>query len=334
MIDLEDMKSFAEVVDSGGFSRAAKRLGISKSIVSRRIAKLEAELGARLLSRTTHGISPTEAGLDFKLRSDRILADLEEAREAMAHHKGDVVGRLRIAAPVTFGTRHVAPLLAEMAERHGRLEIDLSLSDRKVDLVAERFDAAIQIGRLEDSSLIARRIAPMRSALVASPDYLAEYGYPETPHDLVHHQCLDYLGHASTDWTFRSGKRWIAVRPRSRLRADSGEAILQWAIAGAGIAELPTFLLSDAIERQQLVTVLGNYPSPEHGLYVLRPPGHSVPGKVRALIDLLAAKFGGEPVWDRCMMKDRNRVAGLPGHPDERGPGVDPALSPAAANAA
>jgi DNA-binding transcriptional LysR family regulator len=325
MIELEDMKSFAEVVDSGGFTRAARRLGLSKSIVSRRVAKLEAELGTRLLSRTTHGVSPTEAGLDFKARGDRILAEFEEAREAMAHHKGDVVGRLRVAAPVTFGTRHVAPLLAEMAERHPRLEIDLSLSDRQVDLVAERFDAAVRIGNLEDSSLVARRIAPVRSALVASPDYLAEYGYPETPQDLVRHQCLDYVGRASADWSFRSGKRWVAVRPRSRLRADNGETILQWAIAGAGIAELPTFLLSDAIESHQLVPVLRDYPPPEHGLYVLRPPGHNVPGKVRALIDLLVAKFGGEPVWDGCMMKYRDGSHG--GLPVEHEPRADRVLS-------
>jgi DNA-binding transcriptional LysR family regulator len=325
MIELEDMKSFAEVVESGGFSRAAKRLGIAKSIVSRRVARLEAELGARLLSRTTHGVSPTEAGLDFKLRSDRILAEFEEAREAIAHHKGDVAGRLRITAPVTFGTRLLAPLLAEMAERHPKLEIDLSLSDRKVDLVAERFDAAVRMGSLEDSTLVARRLAPVRSALVASPDYLAEYGYPETPQDLVHHQCLAYVDPSPADWTFRSGKRWIAVRPRSRLRADNGESILQWAIAGSGIAQLPTFLLSDAIESHALVPLLRDYPAPEHGLYVVRPPGENVPGKVRALIDLLVAKFGGEPVWDRCMMKDREL-----GHPrltGERGPREDRILS-------
>lgn len=179
--------------------------------------------------------------------------------------------------------------------------------------MAERFDAAIRIGSLEDSSLIARRIAPVRSALVASPDYLAEYGYPETPEDLLRHQCLDHVGRASPDWLFRSGKRLIAVRPRSRLRADLGETILQWAIAGSGIAELPTFLLSDAIERHQLIPVLRDYPSPERGLYVLRPPGHHVPGKVRALIDLLVARFGGEPVWDRCMMhyREEDRDAGL-----------------------
>ena len=178
MIDLDDLRSLVEVVESGGFNRAARRLGVSKSIVSRRIARLEADLGTRLLSRTTRGISPTEAGLEFKARGERILAELDEAREAVAQQAG-VVGRLRLSAPLSFGVRHVAPVLAEMAQRHPRLELDVSYSDRIVDLIGERFDAAIRIGTLQDSSLVARRIAPVRAVLVASPDYLARHGRPD-----------------------------------------------------------------------------------------------------------------------------------------------------------
>ncbi len=302
MIEIDDMRVYVEVVESGGFSRAARRLGLSKSIVSRRVAKLEDELGTRLLNRTTRGISPTEAGLDFKARSERILAELEAAREVMAHHRGDVVGRLRLTAPITFGSRHVTPLLAMLADRHPKLEIDLSLSDRKVDLVAEGYDAAVRIGTLPDSSLVARRIASVRSAVVASPDYLAEYGFPQRPEDLNRHQCIGYSGRATTDWTFRVGRKWVSIRPRTRLRSDSGEAILQWAIAGCGVAEVPLFLLGDAIERRQLVPLLRDFPLPEYGLHVLRPPGANVPGKVRALIDAMVEHFGGAPVWDRCMM--------------------------------
>lgn len=305
MIEIDDMRAYVEVVESGGFSSAARRLGLSKSIVSRRVAKLEDELGTRLLNRTTRGISPTEAGLDFKARSERIVAELEEAREVMAHHRGDVVGRLRLTAPITFGVRHVAPLIAMLAERHPKLEIDLSLSDRKVDIVAEGYDAAIRLGALADSSLVARRITAVHAAVVASPDYLAEHGYPERPEDLAQHQCLLYSGTANADWTFQVGKRTTAVRPRGRFRADSGEAILEWAIAGRGIAALPVFLLSDALERRLLVPVLHGYRMPDTALYVLRPPGQNVPGKVRALIDVMVERFGGEPVWDRCMMAAR-----------------------------
>src|SRR5262249_32792336 len=141
MIELDEIRSFVEVVESGGFSRAARRLGISKSLVSRRIARIEADLGTRLLSRTTRGLSPAEAGLEFKARSERILAELEEAREAVAREGGEVVGRLRLSAPLSFGVRYLAPVLGELAQRHPRLELDLAYSDRIVDLIGERFDA-------------------------------------------------------------------------------------------------------------------------------------------------------------------------------------------------
>lgn len=305
MVDLDDLKSFVEVVENGGFSRAARHLGVSKSIVSRRVARLEAELGTRLLSRTTRGISPTEAGLEFKARGERVLAELEEAREAVARQAGGAVGRLRLSVPLSFGLRHVAPVLAEMARRHPRLEMDISYSDRLVDLIGERFDAAIRIGALQDSSLVARRIAPVRSVLVASPDYLARHGRPATPADLAAHECLIYTGRTVPEWPFRAGKRTIAIRPEGRLRSDSGDAILQWAIAGLGIADEPSFLVSDEIANGTLEPLLLNHARPDYGIYVVRPPGAYVPGKVRALIDMLVEHFGGEPYWDRCLMHAR-----------------------------
>jgi DNA-binding transcriptional LysR family regulator len=307
--DLEDLKNFIEVVESGGFNRAARRLGISKSIVSRRIGRLEQELGVRLLSRSTRGISPTEAGLEFKARGERILAELEEAREAVAQKGEGVVGRLRLSAPLSFGVKHVAPVLSGLACRHPRLELDVSYSDRIVDLIGERFDAAIRIGALQDSSLVARRIAPVRATVVASPDYLARRGRPETPDDLTRHECLIYAGQTNPVWPFESGKRRFSLRPSGRLRSDSGEAILQWAIAGLGIAYLPSFLLSDAVEQGSLVPLLQAYPGPEFGIFVVRPAGAHVPGKVRVLIDALVERFGGEPDWDRCLMKARQEKA-------------------------
>ncbi|MDF2811755.1 MAG: LysR family transcriptional regulator [Microvirga sp.] len=302
MSELDDIRAFVEVVEAGGFGRAAKRLGLSKSIVSRRIARLEAGLGARLLSRTTRGISPTETGLEFKSRAERILVDLDEARDAVAHQAGEAVGRLRISLPVSFGLRHVAPLLAELTARHPLLEIEAAFSDRFVDLVGERLDAAIRIGDLKDSSLVARRIAQGGAAIVASPAYLARHGRPQTPADLVHHECLIYTGSADRDWRFQVGKRWTSVRPEGRLLADNGDAILQAAVNGLGVAALPTFLAADAIEAGTLVPILSEYSMPEYGIYVVRPPGAHVPGKVRVLIDLLVERFGGEPRWDPCQM--------------------------------
>ena len=271
--------------------------------MSRRIAKLEADLGVRLLSRTTRGISPTAAGLEFKMRSERILADLGDAREAVAHQGGEVVGRLRLSAPLFFGVRYVTPILAQMAERHPRLEMDVSYSDRMVDLIGERFDAAIRIGTLRDSSLIARRIAPVRSVFVASPDYLARNGRPSTPSDLAAHQCLIYTGRVAAEWQFRSGKRSISFRPEGRLRSDSGEATLQWAIAGLGITEAPSFMVSDAVESGALEPVLLDYSTLEHAIHAVRPPGSYVPGKVRVLIDTLVERLGGEPEWERFLTK-------------------------------
>ncbi|WP_298725912.1 LysR family transcriptional regulator [uncultured Ferrovibrio sp.] len=302
-MDLDDMRCFVDVLESGGFNLAAKRLGISKSVVSRRISKIEAELGARLLSRTTNGMSPTEAGFEFKARCERILAEFDMAREVVAQHGAEVVGRLRISAPQSFGVRHVTPVLADMAKRHPKLEIDVSFSDRSVDLISEGFDAAIRIGSLQDSSLVARRIAPVRSALVASPGYLAQRGRPSTPTDLTNHDCLIYSGRNGTDWKFRSGGRWVSVRPSGRLRADSGETIVEWAVAGLGIADVPTFLLNDQFESGALEPLLLDYSTEDYGIFVVRPPGSHVPGKVRVLIESLVERFGGEPHWDRCLMQ-------------------------------
>jgi DNA-binding transcriptional LysR family regulator len=296
--ELEDLRSFVEVIESGGLNRAAARLGVSKSMVSRRLARLEADLGTRLLTRTTRGISPTEAGLEFKARCDRILAELEEAREAVAQEGRSVRGRLRLSAPTAF-VRHLAPALADLARRHPDLELDVSYTDRVADLIGERFDAAIRMGSLRDSSLVARRIAPFRSVLVASPDYLSLRGRPRTPQDLIAHECLIYTGRLGSDWQFQAGKRRMSIRPHGRLKSDSGEAIVEWAIAGLGIADAPSFLVSDAIAIGSLEPLLLDYETPEYGIYVVRPPGSYVPGKVRVLIDTLIERFGGTSEWDR-----------------------------------
>ncbi len=303
MTDLESLKSFIEVVESGGFNRAATKLGIAKSIVSRRVSRLEQELGVRLLSRTTRGISPTEAGLEFKVRGERILADLEEARDAVAQKGEGVVGRLRLSVPLSFGVKHVTPVLSALACRYPKLELDVSYSDRLADLIGDRFDAAIRIGAMQDSSLIARRIAPVRGAVVASPDYLARHGRPETADDLIRHECLIYTGQTNPVWQFGSGKRLVSMRPSGRLRSDSSEVLLQWAIVGLGIAYLPSFLVADAVESGSLVPLLQTLQSPRYGIFVVRPPGAHVPGKVRVLIDALVDRFGGEPDWDRCLLR-------------------------------
>jgi len=295
MSEMDDLRSFVEVMRGGGYSRAARQLGLSKSIISRRIARLEAGLGTRLLDRTTRGMSPTDAGSELWVRAERILADYEEARDVVAKRGGGIVGPLRLAAPLAFGLRHIAPIVTDMAALHPGLELDVSYSDKFVDLIEERFDAAIRIGNLRDSSLVARRLAPARSVIVASPDYLDRKGRPKVPRDLSEHECLEYFGRMASEWRFRDGERWLTVRVKGRLRSDNGDAILLWAVAGLGVANLPGFLVADAIEAGRLEVLLPSFPGPEYAIHVLRPPGAYVPGKVRLLIGFLVERLGRPP---------------------------------------
>jgi DNA-binding transcriptional LysR family regulator len=299
--ELDDIRALVEVINLGGLARAARRIGVAKSIVSRRITRLEADLGTRLLNRTARGITPTDAGLEFKLKSERILSELTEARESVAREHGEIAGRLRLSLPFSFGNRYVALILAEWSRANPRLEIDAAYSDRMVDLLGERFDAAIRIGTLKDSTLVARHIAPIRLIIVASPDYLSRHTLPTSPRDLADHECLLYSGpHDRSPWLFRSGRRRIPVLPTGRFWADSGEALLQGAEAGLGVTMLPTFLVADSIKAGRLIRLLADFGLQEEGLFVVRPPGAYVPAKVRGLIDLMVDKFGSEPSWDRA----------------------------------
>ncbi|HEY9236410.1 MULTISPECIES: LysR family transcriptional regulator [Phenylobacterium] len=298
MLDLEDIRAFVEVAEAGGFGRAGQRLKLSKSMVSRRVSRLEAELGAQLLSRTTRGVAVTEAGMEFKVRADKVLAELEAARDDLVQRGEEIVGSLRVSAPLSFGMTHLAPVMAELAARHPKLQIDASYSDRYVDLIGERYDVALRIGSLPDSSLVARRIAPIRVAVVASPAWLEKNGAPARPEDL---ERCEAITQANEVWRFQEGRKTITVRPEGRFRADAGPAILAAAVAGLGVTALPTFLVGPAIERGEVVPLLLDYPMPEAGLFVVRPPpANHMPAKVKALTDLLLERFGGEPVWDVC----------------------------------
>lgn len=288
MFDLEALYTFVEVADAGGVSAAARRLGLPKSIVSRRLQRLEQDLGAQLLARTTRGASLTEAGSNLREHAVRAIAELEAAREAVSP-EGDVRGRLRIAAPLSFGATHLAPALAELARRHPELHIHTSYSDQFVDLVREGFDVGIRIGFLADSNLIARKIAPLRGMCVASPAYLAEHGTPSTPQHLVQHECLLQ---GNETWRFIVNGKEVSIHPQGRFKADNGSALLAAALAGLGIAALPDFLVDGPIAADTLIPILTDFPSPEAGIYVVRPPGSVAPRKVRALIEILIERFG------------------------------------------
>lgn len=290
-MDIEELRTFVEVANAGGVSPAARRLGVSKSIVSRQLARIEAELGVQLLARTTRGAALTEAGVAFRDHAARACAEIDAARELIMPD-GELCGRLRIAAPLTFGPTHLAPVFADMARRHPQLHIHTSYSDRFVDLVAEGFDCAIRFGYLQDSNLIARLVGPFYGKLVASPDYIKAQGEPGTPDELVAHQALMQGTEA---WQFMDGDKVITVRPQGRFKADNGTALVAAALAGLGIAWLPDGITHEHVASGALVPVMTRYPPPPAGIYVIRPPSQHPARKVRVLTEMLIACFEKVP---------------------------------------
>lgn len=290
-MDIEDLRTFVEVADAGGVSPAARRLGVAKSIVSRRLARLEAALGVQLLARTTRGAALTEAGATFREHAARACAEMDAAREAILPN-GDLRGRLRIAAPLTFGPTHFAAVFAQMARRHPQLHVHSAYSDRFVDLVAEGFDCAVRVGYLQDSNLVARCVGPLYGRLVASPDYVNAHGSPETPDELPAHEALMQ---GTEPWQFMDGDAVVTMHPRGRFKADNGTALLAAALSGLGIAWLPDGLTQPHLEAGELVHVMPRYPPPPAGIYVIRPPGPHPSLKVRALTELLIDCFDQGP---------------------------------------
>ncbi len=287
-MNLEDLRTFVEVADTGGVASAARRLGLSKSIVSRRLTRLEDAFGTQLLFRTTRGSALTEAGATLREHAIRVVAELDSCQETLSPD-GEVRGSLRIAAPQSFGTTKLAPVFAELARRHPSLHLDTSYTDRFVDLVGEGFDCAVRLGFMPDSSLIARRICTFRGQLVASPVYLATHGTPATPDALASHMAVMPKGAV---WPMIDQGKRITVHPHGRFTADNGEALLAAALAGVGIAALPDFLIEAHIEAGGLVPLLSGYSPPEAGMFVVRPPGAFPSRKVRVLVDILTEFFG------------------------------------------
>ena len=293
-MDVEDLQTFVAVADAGGVSAAARRLGVSKSIVSRRLLRIEAELGAQLLARTTRGAALTEAGSTFRDHAARASAEIDTARETILP-TGELRGRLRVAMPLSFGPTHFAPALAEMAHRHPQLHIHTSYSDRFVDLIAEGFDCAIRVGYLQDSNLIATRVGPIYGTLVASPEYIKAHGSPEAPDDLVTHEALTQGTEA---WQFLDGDKIVTVQPQGRFKADSAVALAVAAAAGLGIARLPDCIIHEYVASGALVPIMTRYPPPSAGAYVVRPPGQHPARKIRVLIEMLVEHFARNPdIW-------------------------------------
>jgi DNA-binding transcriptional LysR family regulator len=306
-MEFVDLQAFLHTATLGGLTRAGERLGVSKSIISRRLAKLEDELGARLLTRTTRGISLTEAGTEFLVYAQRILNDADEARAAIAGQDGELAGQLRLAAPLAFGIRHLAPALAIFAERHPRLAIDVSYGDHVHDIVRDGYDAAIRIGSLGNSSLLARRITAIRSVVAASPAYLARRGTPQTPQDLARHEALIYAGTRDPNiWSFAAKPKAVTVRVQGRMRADSGEALAAAAVEGLGIGVFPAFMIYRQLLDGTLVAILEQTPLPDIAMHLVRPAGPAT-AKLTLLAEFLIATFGKDQPWDiACRTANRS----------------------------
>ena len=296
---LEGMSIFAAVVEAESFTGAARTLKYSKAAISTHIQKLEDRLNTRLLNRTTRRISMTDEGRVFYEHCRRILDEAREAIDALDNSNTEPRGVLRINSPMSFGTMHLGSAVAEFMEAYPDVSVDMVLNDRQVDLIEDGFDLAIRIGRLPDASLIARRLAPCRRILVASPDYWDRKGRPSHPSDLKDHDALiyDYLDDPNT-WTFKDGDTDVSVSVQGRLRANNGEVLLDAALRGLGIYLSPTFFCFDALRANKLEIALRDFGEDPLSVYAVYPHRRHLSPRVRAFVDFLAERFGENPYWD------------------------------------
>jgi DNA-binding transcriptional LysR family regulator len=290
--DMEAMAIFAKVVETHGITAAAIDLGLSAPTVSKALARLEQRLGSRLLNRTSRRLVLTDAGQQLAERAARLLADAEAAEGALLAQSATPRGLVRLAVPMSFGIREVAPILPEFLALYPDVSIDLNLSDALVDLIGDGFDMALRIGDLPDSSLRARRLAAVPGMIVASPAYLDRRGRPAHPAELARHDCFTYAYLRNSDWRFsnRTGQQ-VTVRPVGRLRVNNGDAMLPAAIAGLGIAGLPAFVARDAIADGRLEQILADWHASPASLFLLTPPIGPRPARVQVLVDFLVPRL-------------------------------------------
>lgn len=300
MDSLTDIAVFVQVVQSGSFTAAAKRLSLSKSVVSKYVTRLEKRVGARLLNRTTRRLSVTEAGRAFYERSRRGLLEIEEAEAEVSRLQGEPRGTLRVNAPMSFGILHIAPAVPEFLRRYPELSVDMHLDDRKVDVIEEGFDVSVRISDLPDSSLIARRVGPCRHAIVASPEYLKRHGTPRTPNELRDHNVITYQYQESAlEWHFQAaGETPIFVPVSGSIQMTNSLALREAVLNGAGITRTPTFVVGRDLQDGTLQAVLTNYETLEVSIYVVFPQRQLLAPKVRAFADFMIEHISDEPYWD------------------------------------
>lgn len=301
MDKLEAMNAFAKVVALGSYAEAGRALGLTRSAVSKAVMELEQVLGARLLDRTTRRVSPTEAGLSYYERCLDILSRIEETELQVSRLHDEPRGLLRVNAPMSFGMLYLGNATADFMAAYPGLNVEMTLNDRFIDPVEEGVDVTIRIAALSDSSLIARKLAPARRVLVASPAYLAAHGTPALPDDLAHHRWLGYGATTGLQrWTYGKTDGSSGTVPlKCALISNNGHILRDAALAGQGITELPTFLVGCDIAAGNLALVLPGFPRTELGIYALYTPNRYLAAKTRVFIDFLVARFGMRPEWDR-----------------------------------
>ena len=298
----DDIVTFLQVVEAGSITAAAERLGMSKSVISKRISDLESAVDVELFRRSTRHVIPTDRGMAFYEKMRTLVHELEGAVEQVSMRDGELRGRLRITAPMTFGTMHLGPVLAGFARQNPELELAIDLDDKIIDLVGNGYDMAVRIGRLHDSSLVARKLCRSRRVVCCSPGYAREKGLPATIDELSAHACIDYANvHANRLWQFEPAE--LGGPPRSalthsRLVANNGEAMRDMALAGLGLVILPLFLVAEQLRNGTLLNALpGATPLPD-SIYAIYPPSRHVSRRVRALIDHLIVAFSETPPWE------------------------------------
>lgn len=294
-------RMFLAVYETGGFSRAAKKLGASAGQASKLVTRLENELGVQLFHRTTRALSPTEVGRAYYERLKGLIEEFDALEASVRSASGRAAGRIALTVPMSFGSAQLAPALVAFAEAYPEIQLDVSFSDRVANLVDEGFDAAVRIGEPQDSSLIARKLCPMQVVACASTAYLAKRGFPAGPAALAGHDCvIDTNFRDPGIWRFRSPDgEGIRIAVNGRLRFSNPEACIVAAVAGLGIARVPSFIAGPRLARRELTQVLGAFELPPSGLFVVYPPARHLAARVRALVDFLAEQFRGVPAWDQ-----------------------------------
>jgi DNA-binding transcriptional LysR family regulator len=284
------MKIYVAVVDGGSFAAAADKLEVSRAMVSKQVQKLEEHLGTRLMNRTTRRLSLTETGRAFHERSLQILADVDEAEQIAGQMTRTPQGVLRVTIPLSYGQHRLATIIGDYTQAYPQVQLDISLSDRKVDLIEDGFDLAVRIGALPQSDLIARKLGGVRSIVCAAPAYLARHGAPIAPADLVGHACIGYtLTGSGADWRFDGPDGPVIVPISGPLRADNGDIIRLAALSGAGLVFQPNFIVDGDIAAGRLVRVLPEWQSAELGVYAVYPSRKHLSAKVRTFVDFLVA---------------------------------------------